>query len=73
MRNIIRILNIGLIFTIIVKTAQAAAPQIDITGPIASDFSGTRGSNAIYSASEIEIIDNGYIEEEFFIAGLANT
>ena len=73
MRNIIRILNIGLIFTIIIKTAQAAAPQIDITGPIASDFSGTRGSNAIYSASAIELIDNGYIEEEFFIEGLANT
>ena len=73
MRNIIRSLNIGLIFTIIIKTAQAAAPQIDIVGPIAADFLGTGGNDAIYSASAIELIDNGYIEEEFFIEGLANT
>ena len=73
MRNIIRSLNIGLIFTIIIKTAQAAAPQIDIVGPIAADFLGTGGNDAIYSASAIELIENGYIEEEFFIEGLANT
>lgn len=73
MRNIIRNLNIGLMFTIIIKTAQAAAPQIDITGPIASDFPGAGGNNVVYSASAIELIDKGYIEEEFFIEGLANT
>ena len=73
MKGIIRNLNFGIISIIIFKTAQAAAPQMEITGPIVADFPGSGGINVIYSASAIELIDKGYIEEEFFIEGLANT
>ena len=67
MKGIIRNLNFGIISIIIFKTAQAAAPQMEITGPIVADFPGSGGINVIYSASAIELIDKGYIEEEFFI------
>ena len=42
-----------------------------IEGPIAADEPGT-SRNAIYSASAIELEANGYLEEEYFIEGLAN-
>ena len=45
--------------------------DFSINGPIAADEPGT-SRNAIYSASAIELEANGYLEEEYFIEGLAN-
>lgn len=45
--------------------------EFTIHGPIAADEPGT-SRNATYSASAIELNANGYLEEEYFIEGLAN-
>lgn len=42
-----------------------------ITGPIPADLPGT-SKNTIYSASAIELENHGYLEEEYFIKGVAN-
>lgn len=54
-------------------TQQAAAvPPATIIGPIPSDAAGSGSRNAIHSASAIELAAHGYLEEEFFIEGVAN-
>ena len=45
--------------------------DFSIDGPISADEPGA-SRNAIYSASAIELEANGYLEEEYFIEGLAN-
>lgn len=51
----------------IALSSHAKVPDATITGPIAAE-----ARNAIYNASAIELVANGYIEEEFFIEGRAN-
>ena len=45
--------------------------DFSIDGPIAAEEPGI-SRNAIYSTSAIELEANGYLEEEYFIEGLAN-
>ena len=48
----------------------ASVPDATVYGPIATEPHPSL--NSIYSASAIELTENGYIEEEYFIQGLAN-
>lgn len=48
----------------------AAVPDATISGPIATEPHPSL--NSIYGASAIELLDRGYIEEEYFIEGTAN-
>lgn len=50
--------------------SPAEVPDATIIGPIETEPHPSL--NAIYSASAIELSDNGYIEEEYFIEGTAN-
>lgn len=52
--------------------SSAAVPDATITGPIPIDPQGHPSLNTIYSASAIELTSRGYVEEEYFIEGLAN-
>ena len=54
-------------------SSLAAVPAAQIVGPIAADPAGSGSRNAIHSASAIELTAHGYVEEEFFIEGSANT
>ncbi|MFN3163169.1 MAG: alpha/beta hydrolase domain-containing protein [Pseudohongiellaceae bacterium] len=51
---------------------QAEVPDATIDGPIRAEAPGHPSNNFIYSASAIELQANGYIEEEYFISGMAN-
>jgi hypothetical protein len=57
---------------LLATSAMAAIPEFEITGPIAAEAPGHSSKNFIYSASAIELTARGYIEEEFFIEGVAN-
>ena len=64
------------ITTIVVLTTccfntRISSQDLTIHGPIPSDAPGT-SRNVIYSASAINLEENGYVEEEYFIEGLAN-
>ena len=59
-----------LTFQLSLAYSQSTA-EFTISGPIEADQPGT-SRNAIYSASAIELEANGYLEEEYFIEGLAN-
>jgi hypothetical protein len=52
--------------------STAAIPDFQIVGPIPAEVPGHSSKNFIYSASAIELTARGYIEEEFFIEGVAN-
>ena len=62
-------LVLGLLLSGIVR---AEVPGATVTGPVASEEPGHPSRNFPFSASAIELQDNGYIEEEYFIAGTAN-
>jgi hypothetical protein len=51
---------------------SAAVPDAVINGPIPIDPAGHPSLDTIYSASAIELTSRGYLEEEYFIEGLAN-
>jgi len=54
--------------------ASAAIPNPTVTGPIASTaVPGDASRNYVFFASEHPLAVNGYIEEEYFIEGTANT
>ena len=57
---------------LIAKLSMAAVPTARIIGPIEADPPGHPSRNSIYAASAIELNANGYVEEEFFIEGIAN-
>jgi hypothetical protein len=54
-------------------SVHAAVPPATISGPIAADPAGSGSRNAIHSASAIELDAHGYVEQEFFIEGSANS
>ena len=47
-------------------------PDATIIGPIDSDPPGSPSRDFIYSASAIDLVSSGYVEEEYFIEGIAN-
>lgn len=53
-------------------SCAAAVPEALITGPIAAEEPGHESKNFIYSASAIELESRAYVEEEYFIEGIAN-
>jgi hypothetical protein len=62
----------GAALGLLVLPALAAAPQV--SGPVAApDVPGTASHNYIFFASNHELAAHGYVEEEFFIKGTANT
>ena len=55
-------------------SAAASIPNPTVTGPIASTaVPGDASHNYIFFSTTHELAVNGYIEEEYFIEGLANT
>ena len=70
LKNGILLAVIFLAFQVSMVKAQATV-KITVHGPIAADAPGT-SLNSIYSASGMDLEANGYMEEEYFIDGLAN-
>ena len=64
---------VAVIASFVAVASFAAVPSFEITGPIPSDAAGTGSLNGIHSASAIELAKYGYVEEEYFIEGTANT
>ena len=54
------------------SVSLAAVPDATVYGPIEADPPGHPSRNSIYSASAIELEAHGYLEEEYFIEGVAN-
>jgi hypothetical protein len=51
-----------------------AVPVPQITGPVAApDVPGTPSHNYIFFASNHDLAAHGYVEEEYFVRGMANT
>ena len=71
MRMIRNLLSL-LIALNLVASANAAVPAATIIGPVEADPPGHPSRNSIYAASAIDLTSNGYIEQEYFIEGLAN-
>lgn len=51
----------------------AVVPTPVVTGPIPSDAPGGASRNYTFFATDLDLKSRGYVEEEFFIAGTANT
>ena len=58
--------------SLLAAVAVADVPDATIYGPIPADQPGSGTLNTIYSASGIELSEHGYVEEEYFVEGLAN-
>lgn len=56
----------------LVSPAWSQAPAAVVSGPIEATAPGDPSHNFIYNASAIELTANGYLEQEYFIAGTAN-
>lgn len=56
-----------------VSIASAAVPTPAVTGPIPSDVPGTPARNYPFFATDIVLQNFGYVEEEFFYDGTANS
>ena len=55
-------------------SAAAQIPNPNVTGPIASTkVPGDPSHNYVFFSSNHELAVNGYVEEEYFIEGTANT
>ena len=69
-----RIKNLYLVYLgfIFANISNAAVPGAKIIGPITAHPIGDPSRNFIYSASAIDLASQGYIEEEYFIEGMAN-
>ncbi|MFT4862975.1 MAG: hypothetical protein ACI95C_002199 [Pseudohongiellaceae bacterium] len=61
--------SIGFVFA---ASGMAAVPDFQITGPIVAQAPGHPSKDFVYSASAIELESRGYVEEEYFIEGIAN-
>jgi hypothetical protein len=58
----------------IALTTASALPEVTVTGPIASTTPLRDPSHGYpYDATPLELARQGYVEEEFFIEGMANT
>jgi hypothetical protein len=70
--------RLGLLFTSLVALAScpalAAAPVPQVTGPIAAtDIPGTPTHNYPFFASNHDLASHGYVEQEYFIRGTADS
>ena len=66
-------LLIGAVFVVSVAVVHAAVPLPVVEGPIPSyDVPGSSGHNYTFFATDLNLKDAGYVEEEFFISGTAN-
>ena len=54
------------------KAALAAVPTPSVTGPIPSDLSASPRNHTFF-ATDLDLKARGYVEEEFFFSGVANT
>jgi hypothetical protein len=52
--------------------ASAAVPTPTVTGPVPSDLSSPT-KNHTFFATDLDLKSRGYVEEEFFFSGVANT
>src|ERR1700744_3565137 len=72
-----RTMRLALLFTSLVALAGpaiAAAPVPEVTGPVAApDVPGTPSHNYIFFASNHDLASHGYVEEEYFIRGTADS
>ena len=59
--------------TLLVSAAHAVVPTPTVIGPIPSDTPGTPGHNYPFFATDIVLKNFGYVEEEFFYEGTANS
>ena len=66
-------LSIGGALLLCISLVHAAVPTPVVTGPIPSpDVAGSPGHNYTFFATDLNFRDLGYVEEEFFISGIAN-
>ena len=72
MKNLQSIVNITVsaAFSFLIFNSSADVPESRIIGPIPVE--GHPSTNSIYSASAIDLLGRGYLEEEYFIEGTAN-
>ena len=56
----------------IAAAAPAAVPTPAVTGPVLSDLSSP-DKNYTFFATDLDLKSRGYVEEEFFFSGVANT
>jgi hypothetical protein len=71
-RNIWNLTQLAAASLLFANQAVAQVPSATISGPIPADKAGSGTLNTIYSASAIELDAAGYVEEEYFIQGMAN-
>lgn len=63
---------IGAALSVLACASTAAVPTPSVTGPIPSDLNSP-GRNYTFFATDLDIRSRGYVEEEFFYSGTANT
>lgn len=74
MRSIQLSLLLGAALGLAALPALARVPVPQISGPIvASDVPGSPGHNYIFFSSNHELAQHGYVEQEFFVRGTADT
>jgi hypothetical protein len=67
-------LLLGAAFGLAAWRALAGVPVPQISGPVAAtDVPGSPGHNYIFFSSNHDLAQHGYVEEEFFVRGAANT
>ncbi len=67
-------LLLGVALGFLTLPALAGVPVPEITGPIASsEVPGSPAHNYIFFSSNHDLAQHGYVEEEFFVRGAANT
>src|ERR1700722_2070149 len=67
-------LLLGVALGLATLPALAGVPVPEISGPVAaSDVPGSPGHNYIFFSSNHDLAQHGYVEEEFFVRGAANT
>jgi hypothetical protein len=67
-------LLLGVALGLATLPALAGVPVPEISGPVAaSDVPGSPAHNYIFFSSNHDLAQHGYVEEEFFVRGTANT
>jgi hypothetical protein len=67
-------LLLGVALGLATLPASADVPVPQISGPVAAtDVPGSPGHNYIFFSSNHDLAQHGYVEEEFFVRGAANT
>jgi hypothetical protein len=64
--------SVATVLMVAVAAASAAVPTPAVTGPIPSDLSSSPRNHTFF-ATDLDLKSRGYVEEEFFFSGTANT